>query len=405
MNNMKKIPIVKINFLLFSALLIITPFLMLMNFLQNSIGQLSRAGFDVFGIHFPYILLLIIAFLLVLFFLNLKNMNKIRWLSLAMILALFALGQATSDYYFGHHFYDLQHNWHYFAYGAFSFLAYRSFSSKPKSVNRIMWQIFIYALCISCFDEIIQVFISGRVFDLSDVAKDLWGTMIGQVVIFFLLREGKDLRPVHFMPTSFKSMFTNPFTILCLQFMYAYSLLFFSCLMTDVSLVLNVSVITIVGCLLITLAIYACRNTFAKWGILILLVALGCYVLAQSYLVSPSVKYASKQTVLFNNLPLTYFDYMIYPGGGFRAVDKKQSFNTRDKQKIDDLNPDILLVATGSDGKGGKGWDDQAVMEFSFNGTVGRPIQIIKQKTAEACKTYNRLIKDNKKVLFIIHNN
>jgi hypothetical protein len=150
--------------------------------------------------------------------------------------------------------------------------------------------------------------------------------------------------------------------------------------------------------------IYACKNKIFKWITLVVLAGSGIFTFVNAYLMKPQVKVASSSLIYLNNLPLPYFDYMIYPEGGFRPVDKKIKFNVRDKQKMDALNPDILVLSTGSEGQGGKGWNDQEISEFYHNTKSDRFYQIIKLKNPSAYSTFNRLIQDKKKTLLIIHN-
>jgi hypothetical protein len=95
---------------------------------------------------------------------------------------------------------------------------------------------------------------------------------------------------------------------------------------------------------------------------------------------------------------------MIFPDGGFRTVDKKTSLGNRDKQKIESLNPDIVLIGKGTKGQGGKGWQDNKMTEMIYNPTYNKVYQIIKLPNKQACEAYNQLEKQHKRVLFIIHN-
>ncbi|HPG74056.1 MAG TPA: hypothetical protein PLM49_07180, partial [Bacteroidales bacterium] len=46
-----------LNLSLYSLLLIVTPFLMLMNYLQEAIGSISRAHFILIGVEIPYVVM------------------------------------------------------------------------------------------------------------------------------------------------------------------------------------------------------------------------------------------------------------------------------------------------------------------------------------------------------------
>lgn len=324
---------------------------------------------------------------------------------LGFILLFVAIGQKTADYYFSHEFYNLQHNWHYIAYGIFSFVAFRRFSIKPTPAYKILFKIFILALSISVFDEFIQVYISGRVFDLGDCGKDLWGTMAGIIFVFFYLEDGKDFPNYRLRNKKLKEYYTNPFSLLCLEIIFAYIFLFVASQITETEYLLEVVLITLLLFIITFLLIHAGVNKIARWlirGVLLLLII---FVFVEARFGKSGIKSEKAGFINYNNIPLLYFDYMLFPDGTFRPVDKKTIFNLRDKQKTENLDPDILLIGTGIKGQGGKGWNDIMVNEMAYNAYKHKVYQIIKLPNRQACETFNRLKKEKKNVLFIIHNN
>lgn len=401
---MKKIKIVILNYYLYTLLLIITPFLMLQNYLQQAIGDASRSGVDIGFISIPYVVIIAFLIIILFFYLSRKILSKRRFLFLGFIIVFFAIGQLTSDYYFNHHFYDLQHNWHYFAYGIFAYIAYRRFSLKSKPLYKILFKIFYMALLISVFDEFIQIHISSRVFDLSDVAKDLWGNMIGIIFICFYLDDGKGLPNFKFRQKRIKEYMTNPFSLICLEIIFAYIFLFVSSQITDVKYTNSVIFITLLAFLFFFILLYLGQNIIVRWVIRGVVIIFISFVLFAVYFSSPHIKYIKPGHINYNGIPLIYFDYMIFPSGVFRTVDKKESFGYRDKQKIENMNFDILLIGTGNKNEGGKGWDDLKITEMVYSPFSKGVYQIIKLPNQQACHTYNRLSKQGKKTLFIIHN-
>lgn len=401
---MKKIATPLINFYLYTILLIVTPFLMLQNYLQTAIGTASRAALDLGFVKIPYTIIIAIIALAVVVFLSIKHITKRRLLVIGIVILFFAIGQFTSDYYFGHHFYDLQHNWHYIAYGLFAFIAFRRFSLKQRPTHKMLFTIFIMALAISIFDEFIQVYISNRIFDLSDVAKDLWGCMAGTIFVFFCLENGKGFPNYTFKQKKLKAYFTNPFSLLALEIIFAYLMLFVASQITEQKYGWHVAFITLASFIIVFLLIHLNRNRIIRWAIrgsLLLLIGL---VLFAAFFKTPHIKQVKPGHINYNGIPLLYFDYMIFPDGGFRTVDKKTSFGSRDKQKIESLDPDILLIGKGTKGQGGKGWSDNEVTEMMYNPKSNKVYQIIKLPNKQACEAYNRLSKQNKRILFIIHN-
>ena len=128
------------------------------------------------------------------------------------------------------------------------------------------------------------------------------------------------------------------------------------------------------------------------------------YPLVRLKFSEPKISITSGNIIIYKGLPVPYFDLMIYPNGMMRPVDKKTSFNVRDKKKIEAIGPDILILATGKKGQGGKGFQDQLKVEMKYNFEKDKNYQIIKLPNREACKLYNKLVKEGKKILMIIHN-
>ncbi len=98
---------------------------------------------------------------------------------------------------------------------------------------------------------------------------------------------------------------------------------------------------------------------------------------------------------------------MVYPDNTFRLVDKKTSFKGGDFIRFFSQKADILLIASGINGVGGKGFTVGRYSEypyFIFNKITQKPMQVVILKNDLAYKEYNRLVKLNKKVLLIVHN-
>lgn len=394
----------RINLSLYTLLLIITPFLMLQNYLQDAIGKLSRFSVSISENDFP--VMIVLAFIVFIggILLLIKNFTKNRLIGIVLFLSFLILSYNTTDYYFNHHFYDIQHNWHYIAYSIFSWLAWRHFSVKTWSAGKIVFRTFLLAFAISLFDEMIQVFISNRVFDLSDVSKDLWGCMLGQIFIHFVLFDCKYVNFKNFWPAKNKLLMQHPAYIMTLEMIFTYVFLFVSSLLSDSEYAAEVFLFSILFFLILY---FLFKRASHKKGRVILS---GLCVLIISFVVfsflfsQPRVKYISKNLILYKGIPAPYFDVMIFPDGLMRPVDKKTHFNIRDQAKINSIGADILIIATGSKGQGGTGFNDQKKVEIKYNPIKQKIYQIIKLPGEDAYKVYNRLAKEGKKVLMIIHN-
>lgn len=396
----------KIHLILYVLLLITTPFLLLQNYLQTSIGKLSELSFQLGKIHIPYVLLIALIFTLFIIIVFRKKITFTRISAILVIVLLWIIGQKVSDYYFNHKFYELQHNWHYIAYGIYSYIMYRFLKSINLPVEKIFIYTYLVAIACSTFDEIIQIYISGRIFDIGDIGKDVWGTVLGIVFISFVLQQGKifyENKKIRFK--KIKEYFKNPFAILFYEVIYTIIFLTTSSLFTEVKYLKYAILISISLCFMVFLIIHL---TQFKKSRMIILSFLALVILIQGI---SFIKYHKQDIIFYNQrlivykgLVIPYFDVMIYSNGTFRFVDKKAYFNERDKNKIFHQEFDILLIGTGLDGTGGLGFDDRSEIQFAYNKVSDSPFQLLLLKNSKAFKEFNRLKKEGFNVLFIIHN-
>ncbi|PLX08147.1 MAG: hypothetical protein C0596_07560 [Marinilabiliales bacterium] len=384
--------------------MVITPFLLLQNYLQDLIGKLSKISFVFIGKEIPFFLVLVAIMFIVVGFILAKNFTKKRLYGTLVVVSMFIIGYSTSDYYFGHHFYDIQHNWHYFSYAIYTWLVWRAFKEKGLSVEKIILRTFLLALSISIMDEVIQVFISNRIFDLSDVSKDLWGCMIGQVFIHSIIFDWKYIDISKVFPISRKNWSKEPSRLLIIEILFAWVFINVSAVLSDSEFVTQVVFFTVLFFFALVLLFQMLGKKKQRYIAIVIFGLLILYPIARISFTKPKVEYITENLIIYKGVPIAYFDVMVYPNGTFRPVDKKSSFNTRDKKKIEEFDMDILLLATGSKGDGGKGFNDQLNVELVYNSTTKKVYQIIKLPTKEACKMYNKLADEGKCVLMIIHN-
>lgn len=396
----------RINLALYSLLLIITPFLLLQNYLQDAIGMLSDWSFYIGSLKIPFVLtafIIFLAFLIIRFRSSFTRKKILAWL---FIFGMWLLGQRISDYYLSLPFYQLQHNWHYFAYGIFAFLAYQVFSQKKLKPAGIMLNIFLMALLISTFDEIMQGFISSRVFDISDIAKDLWGALMGIIFLFFIYKDGGLLKKGRRVrEQKIKDYLTNPLALLLLLMIFTFILLNISSLLTEAIYLLNTVFITFLIFVVIFFIIHATRKKANRIPFLVLfgiiVVVLGISVTSNFH---KNITSSQPGMVVYKGIPIPYFDVMIFENGGFRLVDKKKSFNQTDIRFFFKKASNILLIGCGEEQKSRMGFPEDLESQFVYNNVSQRGLQVIILPTEEACRVYNRLIKEKKNVVFIIHN-
>jgi VanZ family protein len=380
---------------------------MLQNYLQDFINSSSKATFEVAGVNFSYVLIIGLTFLGTFIFLSRKQITVYRLTFLAVIGVMWLLiGQKTADYYFNHKFYELQHNWHYIAYSIYAYLSYRLMMSKKVDSSRIIIRTFFSAFLITLFDEGIQVFISNRIFDICDIGKDLWGTVIGLVFVFFVLEEGKIYKQSSKLThKKLKDYFKSPFSMIVFLILLAYINLLVSSKLTDTQFIPSAALIIL---LIFSFIFFIVHFLQFRKGRIFIITFLAAAIFIQGFFfikyMDKNIIYYKKGLVIYKGIPLPYFDIMIHNNGTIKLVDKKIFFNGTDIKTIMHKSTRILLIGSGSKGQGGKGFLDNKEAQFYFNPITLQPLEIIIMNTKEACKKYNQLKKQGLEVVFVIHN-
>jgi len=390
---------------LYILLLVATPFLLLQNYMQSTIGMLSELSFTLFDWNIPYVVAIAVVLVISLLLAFRRKITPRKLLGWVIVLFLFWVGQQSTDYYFNHKFYELQYNWHYFAYGIFAALNYRVLNTKHFPPQKIILHTFFYALAISAFDELVQIPLSNRIFDVGDIAKDLWGTMIGLFILYFIIEDGAIFRnnnPVR-QPT-LRAYANHPKTVFVLGFALAYIFMVVASLLTDSDHLIEAVTIPVV---LFGLLVWIWHQSQKKmWRTVFVLLAL-LLTGTQVYLFfthrESNISYDSNRLVVYKGIPLPYFDLMIYPNGWFRAVDKKSTFSARDIQTIKTLVRDILIIGTGENLKTGIGFPRDDMSQFIYNQRTDRGLQVIIMNNRQACQKFNQLKDEGKQPLLILH--
>ena len=396
----------RLHVVLYSLLLVLTPFVLLQNFLVELISKVSGSTFSLGDLDIPILPCLAVALLIVFVIIFRSRITRMWILAGAVAIGMIALAQQVTDFYFDHHFYDLQQNWHYMAYGIFAYMIYRDLTPRGRSRARIILITFFAALVFSAFDEIFQLFMSSRIFDISDIAKDVWGALAGITMIHMvgsrahtLLANLKKIRQ-----TTLRGYLRNPTGLLVFLFVLAFLFLCYSSLLTD-SPYWYVTALFTAGSFVFLFALFhLSRFKPIKYGLISVLVAL---LIIQTYSLvryhSANIAYNSYGLTVYKGIPIPFFDVMIYPDGFFRLVDKKHYFYQRDKAFFLKQRTDIILIGSGKDGLGGKGFTREKTM-FMYNPNIRKGTQVIILRTGEACRLFNRLKQEGKNVLFVLHN-
>ncbi|MEA1972538.1 MAG: VanZ family protein, partial [Candidatus Cloacimonadota bacterium] len=244
------------NLIYYVLLLIATPFLLLQNYLQSFIGKLSRLTFSVSDFEIPYVVVIaviVFGFALVSYR---KKLNRIRIIGIFITFLLIYIGQELTDYYFNHDFYELQYNWHYFAYGIFAFIAYRFYKSRNLPDEKIILFTFLLAIAISTFDEFIQVFISNRIFDIGDIGKDAWGSIIGLFIIYFIVEEGRIFQSnLTFRVRKISDYLQNPKALFLLETIFTLILITVASLLTEIQYIF-IAILIVIGLFIIYFIVF-----------------------------------------------------------------------------------------------------------------------------------------------------
>ncbi len=382
---------------------------MLQNYLQFTIKSLSRATISVFDFDIPITLIIAVCLVLIAIYYNYKKITLFRIAVIIFVILMMFIGQKTADYFMNNKFYDLQHNWHYFAYGLFVFVMHRYLITTNISDSKLIIATFLKALLISAFDEGIQVFISNRVFDISDITKDMWGVSMGLILLFFILKNADIIKNGwKFNHKKLKDYLNSPLSLLLLLLSLTYILLFFSSILTEDYLWYVIILWTIPLFILSFFILHLSGFKFGRISLVIILV-IALSIKGTSYLSNEekNITTCEKGFIVYKGIPLIYFDFMIYPDGSIRAVDKKKWYKGGDFIAFFNQEADILLVGRGFDGSGGQGFLGTRFVYypyFIYNTITNKNMQVVLLDTPQACREFNRMKKENKKVLFIIHN-
>jgi len=405
LKNKKNTRLLFIHFIAYILLLIATPFFLLKNYMQSAIGQLSEFNFVLFDVNIPYILLLFILLITAFLIVYRKYLSGFRIISIIIIFVLIFIGHNSTDFYFNHKFYELQHNWHYFAYSIFVFFSYRWMKEIGIKTSKIILYTFVAAMVISTVDEAVQIPLSNRIFDACDIAKDLWGSIIGMVFIFFVIEEGKEFRGnwrINY--PKLKGYLNSPFASFINLAIFSEILLLVTSLLSNINFLKPAIFISLLIFLIVFLIIYLLQYKISRI-IVISVITLLLITLSFKYFNHDNKKIVQYKSglIIYKGIPIPYFDIMIYNNGSFRLVDKKTSFNARDKRTIFNYAEDILIIGNTDKKNKIRGFNSDSKTQFAFNYKKGKALQVILQDIRNANKKYNELKTQGYNVVYIIH--
>lgn len=395
-----------IQYCLFAVLVVMTPFMVVTRFLQGAVYEFSHLKLPLLGFELP-IVATVAAFALIAFVVYVRREITFRKVKAAgVILGMILLSYWVQDLYGGMAIYDLQKNWHYVAYGAYPFFFFRAFSVRGMQVSRMILFAYLTAIGLSTFDEAFQFKMSNRIFDVSDIAKDSWGAIIGLILVLFVAETyGRvELDWKNVWRKRIRDYFDDPLGTLLLVGILSTTAILVSPLLTESSLIgyflLAVASLSVI----IVLTLHNLqRKTFRLVAGAIIGLAITGLGASTALSAGDHIVKSNYGLTIFRGVPVPFFDLLIYPNGLPRLVDKKHFFNNQDKQFLFQQRPDILIIGGGHNGKGGKGFAVPEGTYFAFNRYIARGTQVIVLSSSDACREYNRLKAEGKRVLLVIH--
>ena len=395
------------QYILFTILVVLTPFILVTRYLQGVVHILSHFGFTLFDIEIPYILAAVVVGLIALAIWQGRKLTRRRIVGLFVVFALLFISHQVMDIYLGMSFFDLQQNWHYFAYGAYAFFFFRAFNARNMPMNKMILTSFFSAVSMSLFDETFQFFMSDRVFDLSDIAKDTIGVYCGIILLLFVTETYGTikLKRRSFAQRKFKEYLRNPLSALVLLGVLTLSFVLVSPLLTEhgywyFCLIICLGLFSAIMLIIHFSQFRFIRITLISIGLALILLLSGSIFIN----FNKNITYNAYALTVYKGIPLPFFDIIIYPNGVFHLIDKKHHFRSRDQNFLLGQGADILLIGSGSDSKGGKGFEKGVGTHFIYNRLTLKGTQVIILPTPDACRKYNELKKAGKSVLFVIHN-
>lgn len=396
----------RIQLILYSSLLVATPFILLRNYLQDAIGRLSHASFTLAGHDIPWIPATLLLAIIAIFFFTFSRIRRRHFEAAGIIILMTVLAQTVADIYYDHDFYELQQNWHYIAYGIFAWFMLRDQKWRHVPQQTIILRTFLLAIAYSAFDETFQFFISSRVFDVGDIAKDTWGSLMGIALINIGFQTEREpfLRTLSFRSHRLKQYVDNPFLLFVHLVLFGIIFLTVSSLLTEHSYIAPAFLIPI----MLFLALFALLHltAFPMFRKPIYLAVAAAIIVQAVFFFrarDEEISVCQPYYVVYRGIPMPLFDVIIFPDGGARFVDKKPGFTIRDKRYLMKTEADIILIGTGFRGQGGLGFPSSTTSQFIFNGFTRRATQVIRMPTPEACRHFNSLKRAGKSVVFVVH--
>ncbi len=396
------------HLLWYCVLLLFLPPLLMKNHLAPAVSVMSREGIALGGVRIPFLLLAALVLLAGWLVLARRHITRVRVVAGLSIALMVDVSHRICDVYADLPFFDLRQNWHYGAFGLLTLLALRVFRRLPTE-RQILFS-YLLVQGFYCFDEVAQIWIVSRVFDMNDVAKNGWGSLMALVFGLYVIHEGRTMGSSRLLHDRLSGYLGSPRAVLLQLLSFNFILLLVSSVLAEprywvLVLTLSFSLYLVTFVLLHLSRLRPFRIGLVACGVAAVL-ALGA---SWSRHRNDDIHHYSPEGLglfVYKGIPVPFFDLVVYPDGTAKPINKKPSFNTDDRRYILNRRPDIAVVGTGHEGSGGLGLSRPGdnTSWLVFNPETGRPTQLMIMPNPEAVETFNRLKREGKaRVLFVGH--
>ena len=334
------------------------------------------------------------------------KLTKKRLAALSVIAALFIFSWLTTDLYGSLRLYDLQANWHYWAYVLMTVFFFRAFAREGARKDALIYAAFVICLAVSLVDEGVQRFASSRVFDLNDNAKDALGIVWGIIVVYFVMeRFGTiDLKSIPQGRQPLGVYVRNPAVALVLVTTFTLCFLVVSAMFSDPEfwyvVVLGTTALFAAAVAVLYLSRFKTGRRICVATALLLiagqLVSIGVHR-------GKGITFHDSWLTVYNGVAFPMVDVLIFPNGIARPADKHHITKHELVSFFMRHEPSILLIGAEPASNLDMYLDSREGSYLVCDESVQRNVQVVVAPPKEACELFNRYKKEDKNVMCVLH--
>ncbi len=397
----------RFHLLAYVLIILITPLVLLQGNYRIMIDKISLHSFNIgnLQIHTLLIVLILMAIIVLLYYR--KNLSKNRIIGLLLCFVFLEIGHIIPDFYYGNTIYDLYSNSQILGYSLFAWFYYRLLKYHRKSDAFIIITGFLIALLVSAFGKFLQTTVLSRLLDVSEIGKNIWGIFIGYFFIYFVYEDAKNLRKSQIIPPKFIQVYSNPSSaLLHIGFFSLVFLIFASFLKWPVFINYAVGIPLLIYIVLI----FITRALRIKFFRIIVISLFMIIIIVQGFFTikywDDNFVYYRENIAVYCGIPIIGFDFVVYPCGLFRPVEKKLEFAASDRDRLAKIGADIILIASGYQSRGAAGYVTPGTnkSDLRYNKYTGDLMHIMVYNTPLALEKYNELKAQGKDILLVVNN-